>query len=396
MPKKILIVSVPPYSVGGIETMLRWFYRKCVDSGWLSPTVLSVVRKLPQEYPWSDGKRLNNDLENTRLFNIDGIETIIVKSDSRHPLYRAREMRQCLEQISSEYSVICLVSGTAILGISLAELRLPYITWTATTLDSEELSKGFGDFSLKIAWKQLRYYFRRSQLRKAEYSVLERSKHNFVISPFTYDSISQEYPALKPQTSILPIPIEISNSVVCCETIESRIVWAGRPSDPRKDLPTLYRAFRLVSDVNPEARLAIMGGTVPEGLRTLAQELGIDSRIDYLGRVENPSSEFNRADVAVISSLQEGQCLALLEAMSLGVPPISTKCGGPEDFIIDGTNGLLVEKRDHKSLSAAITRLIKDRQLRRKLGDAARQTVLNDFSPDSAFSKLARAFGSDS
>ena len=392
MSKKLLIVSHSPYSVGGIETQLRWFYKECVDSELLKPTVLCVAKRTPDGCEWSSGKPLVEDVENARFFSFNGVDTIVVKTKARHPLEKARALRECLEKISNKYDILQLVSGTALLGICLAELKLPYFTWTATTLDSEESSKNAGEFSLKLAWKQLRYYFRKSHLQKAELSVLEHAIQNFVISQFTANSLAEEYPSLD-KTTVIPIPIATPIEGREEETIVGRIIWAGRPSDSRKDLPTLFRAFKKVVEKAPNARLVLMGGQVPGNLKKMAKELGIDAFIDYLGRVDSPPSEFAKADIAVMSSLQEGQCLALLEAMALGVPPVSTKSGGPEGFIVEGENGLLVEKRDQEALSKAIVRLITDRALRDNLGKAAKQTVLNDFSPDFIFERVLSFYG---
>ena len=68
--------------------------------------------------------------------------------------------------------------------------------------------------------------------------------------------------------------------------------------------------------------------------------------------------------------------MALLEAMSFGLAPIATPVGGIPDVLVDGENGLLVPPGDHPALAAAIRRLLEDDQLRARLGNAARTSVL--------------------
>jgi glycosyltransferase involved in cell wall biosynthesis len=75
-------------------------------------------------------------------------------------------------------------------------------------------------------------------------------------------------------------------------------------------------------------------------------------------------------DVFVIPSHQEGLCIAALEAMACGVPVISTRCGGPEDYVRPGVNGDLVDS-DPVSMAAAITSMCLDRAHRQACGAAA-------------------------
>ncbi|HUV41741.1 MAG TPA: glycosyltransferase family 4 protein [Sedimentisphaerales bacterium] len=70
----------------------------------------------------------------------------------------------------------------------------------------------------------------------------------------------------------------------------------------------------------------------------------------------------------------------VLEPMSCGCPLVATNCGGPAEVITDGFDGLLVEPGDTKALTGALAKLIEDRQLRRRLGRQARQTVQRRFA----------------
>lgn len=88
-------------------------------------------------------------------------------------------------------------------------------------------------------------------------------------------------------------------------------------------------------------------------------------------------------DLFVIPSHQEGLCIAALEAMACGVPVVSTRCGGPEDYVIDGGTGQLVAS-EPAAMAAAIAAICADRSLRERLSAGAQAWVREQASPEAA------------
>ena len=88
-------------------------------------------------------------------------------------------------------------------------------------------------------------------------------------------------------------------------------------------------------------------------------------------------------DLFVIPSHQEGLCIAALEAMACGVPVVSTRCGGPEDYVIDGITGQLVAS-DPAAMAAAIATISADRLGRERLSAGALTWVREQASPQAA------------
>jgi glycosyltransferase involved in cell wall biosynthesis len=82
------------------------------------------------------------------------------------------------------------------------------------------------------------------------------------------------------------------------------------------------------------------------------------------------------SEICVLPSLYEGMPNALLEAMATGLAVIATNVAGSEELIRDGENGLLVPPRDSHALESALLRLIDDEQLRLRLANAARESVV--------------------
>jgi glycosyltransferase involved in cell wall biosynthesis len=102
--------------------------------------------------------------------------------------------------------------------------------------------------------------------------------------------------------------------------------------------------------------------------------------------------EYLQSSVCVLSSRYEGFSLVILEAMSCGVPVVSFDCPyGPRQIIRDGEDGLLVEYLNPQALADGICRLIEDAELRKHMGQAARQNILR-FSKDAVMKQWEELF----
>jgi len=111
--------------------------------------------------------------------------------------------------------------------------------------------------------------------------------------------------------------------------------------------------------------------------------------IKYLGQIADINKKFsllkNATDIFVFPSWYpvEGQPLVIIEAMQCGLPIISTKnCGAIDETVIDGYNGILVEKKNVKQLVNAIELLTKDEQLRKRMGENSRKLYEENFTPE--------------
>ena len=85
-------------------------------------------------------------------------------------------------------------------------------------------------------------------------------------------------------------------------------------------------------------------------------------------------------DVFVIPSFQEGLCISALEAMASGCPVVTTRCGGPEEFVIDGDTGRVVDFEPN-DMASAIMELVSDRVLRKSIALRARAYIEQRYSP---------------
>jgi len=146
----------------------------------------------------------------------------------------------------------------------------------------------------------------------------------------------------------------------------------------QKAQDVLLEAFAMVTAEAPDWRLAIVGeGPDLPALKSRATTLGIADKIEFIGRAD-PWPFYARAAIFALPSRYEGTSNALLESMTVGIPPvISDKSGGGLDVVTDGVSGLIAPVDDPKALADALRRLIRDPDLRRRIGRAAALSVAN-------------------
>jgi glycosyltransferase involved in cell wall biosynthesis len=151
-----------------------------------------------------------------------------------------------------------------------------------------------------------------------------------------------------------------------------------------KDLHTLIRAFALVRDRIPGARLR-MFGPIPSGIEVyhasclrLVEELGLSASATFEGRIPNQADAYRAGHVVALTSVSEGFPYTVVEAMSTGRPTVCTDVGGVAEAV--GDAGLVVPPRDHEAVADACLRLLVDQPLRRSFGLRARERVLEMFT----------------
>jgi len=155
-----------------------------------------------------------------------------------------------------------------------------------------------------------------------------------------------------------------------------------------KGLETFLEAATMLKLSHPEARFLIIGETAPtdtaylEVLTRLAADLGIADRVTFTGIRSDVPRLLSSVDVSVMPSHNEALSNVLLESMAAGAPTVATRVGGTPEALVDNVTGLLVAPGDARALAVAIARLLDDRQLAARLGEAARQLVVDRFSVD--------------
>lgn len=154
---------------------------------------------------------------------------------------------------------------------------------------------------------------------------------------------------------------------------KKRIAAVGR-LEPQKNYALLLRAFSKFHNRFPEYTLHIFGdGYMKDGLQKKAWDMGISDAVIFEGFAKDVHSKIRDASMYVLSSDYEGISNALLEAMALGIPVISTDCpiGGSRLCIQNEVNGLLVPVRDENAMAGAMCRLAQNMKFADRIGQEA-------------------------
>jgi glycosyltransferase involved in cell wall biosynthesis len=161
------------------------------------------------------------------------------------------------------------------------------------------------------------------------------------------------------------------------------IGYVGRLS-AEKDLYSWLRAVALVATEYPQAQFVIVGegrnDRLLAELRKMAAGLDIADKVKFLGYRDNLPAIYAIFDIFFLSSLREGICNSLLEAMAMGIPVVATDVGGTKELVIDGQTGYMVPNGDFEAMAQSLLRLASNAGLRKELGIAGRKRIEDKFS----------------
>jgi glycosyltransferase involved in cell wall biosynthesis len=140
----------------------------------------------------------------------------------------------------------------------------------------------------------------------------------------------------------------------------------------------LFQAAARVRQEFPHVRFVLVGqGPLEAEIRALVQRRGLEGTVLFAGHRSDVPRVMSASDVFALASLHEGLSIALLEAMAVGTPPVVTDVGGLAEVVTSGRDGLVVPPRQPDELASAIGAMLRDPELRARLGRAARRRASN-------------------
>ena len=163
---------------------------------------------------------------------------------------------------------------------------------------------------------------------------------------------------------------------------DERIVMHISNFRPVKRIEDVISTFDLIHKEIPSKLLMVGDGPMMSSALRAVEKLGISSSVSFLGKQDDVAGVLPIADIFLIPSETESFGLSALEAMSCEIPVIATNVGGLPEFIEHGNTGYLAELGDIEAMAEWGKKLLKDEELRQKMGKQARQTVLAKFRQD--------------
>ena len=343
--RSVLMVGTDLRSIGGISTVVRGY----IDAGLFDRIDCTYVATHRSGANW---RKLLVALTGwmrilVRLYTLDA-PLVHIQLSSRASFWRK--------------TVVCLLARLA---------RRPYLLHVH--------GSEFADFYGECA----------PAARRIVRAVLARATLVLALSEAWRATLQQISPQARIEVLMNAVPLPPPDSIPA-PSRQPTLLFFGEIAR-HKGVFGLAQAFARMGDEHPELRLIYAGtGSGVEETRRLIEQFGLEARVKFTGwlQAERKRATLAGATIFVLPSFVEGMPMALLEAMSFGLPVIATPVGGVPEIVTHEVDGLLVPPGDIDALAAAISRLTSEPHLRERLGRAARETVTRRFSLDSAVERL--------
>lgn len=288
------------------------------------------------------------------------------------------------------------VGGTPLVSYPLVAAGIPHLTWCA--------SDSVGDRTDRVrAMSWPRRWFDRAIIMPCLNSMERRilagkgaiyGTSRYTAAALAGDGATSHGAEDGPRVGHLPVPVATDFLIPPERASHPGLVgFAGRLADPRKNIVALVQAVARARESGIDCRAVLAGGEPDPATRAMVGRLGLADLVRFPGEVDRTRlREFYRdLDVFVIPSHQEGLCIAGVEAMACGVPVVSTRCGGPEDFVRPDQTGFLVDPTPD-AIAAGIVRIVGDRSLRARLSTNARALAEREYSPAAFHGRIGAAW----
>ena len=168
----------------------------------------------------------------------------------------------------------------------------------------------------------------------------------------------------------------------CLQRDPNLVLTVGRLKWVKGLTFSLLAVSQLLSDF-PNLRYVIVGdGPSKNELAFYVENLGIQKNVEFYGRAldDQVKNLLAKTSVFILPSVSEGLSNAVLEAMAMEVPIVTTDAGGMAEAVTDGVEGFVVPRYNPSAIAARTRQLLRDEDLRRKMGQNGRQRVLRDFT----------------
>ena len=375
-------IQFPPGPVGGIG---RWTYELSRELASQGHTVHVITRS----------KQQANSVEFEEGVWVHRLVPVTTPVPSPIPVPPwiwawAHAAAKEVHRINTHHQVDCVqapiydLEGLGLLG----DQSIPLITTLQTTFKTMTESHG--------EWQRDPQFWNGVVLPmvSGEEYMLSRSPQILSISNGATQMVNSSYGLTLPPEKVTVVPLGIRDISKHFRSTRSdqntMVLFVGR-LEPRKGVDVLLQVIPGLAQQFPNARFVLAGDSSykPPGGKTfqelfLAQHQGqaVLNQVAFLGQVSDEQlyQLYCDCDIFVAPSRFESFGLIFIEAMMFGKPVIGCRAGGMKDVIREGETGLLAEPGDAKTLNLALSTLIRDKDLRTRLGKTARSVFEREYT----------------
>ncbi len=225
--------------------------------------------------------------------------------------------------------------------------------------------------------------------------LARRSTRIITISKLQKEELSGLLGLKEGRVEVIPLGFGVEKFATCreCRAGEFRKL-IGVPDEAKivsiigritgiKNHTLFLEAAKLIAEKNDDAVFVIVGdGEDREKCERMAKEFAIEKRVIFTGWQEDIEKVYADTAVTVLTSINEGTPMCVIESLAAGVPVVATKVGGVADIFDDGEGGFIVEPGDAKAVAEAVLKLLYDETLCRKIGTAGQNRMIETYKEE--------------
>jgi glycosyltransferase involved in cell wall biosynthesis len=340
------------------------------------------------------------DLTLAKVENYEGILIYRLPPVGRHHLNKWGLLFSgllALYRLRQTYDVI-LVSGFRVIGV--AAVLISKIAAKICLLKADNNGEMSGEF-FRGGLEKLgssRNFLPYRMLLRARNGILKRADGFIAISTQISDEFVRH--GIPPGSKISCLPNSVDTQIfkpvspgekralrkeLGFPESDALVIFTGRLV-VYKGLLTLLKTWERIQEEHRNVRLILVGGasldiySCETELKEFVSSRDLGESVFFCGEVTDVHRYLQAADIFVFPTEKEAFGISLIEAMSCGLPVISTNVGGLQDIVRDGENGLVIRPGNEADLFSALNRLLNDQELGEKLCNSALKTVKERFS----------------
>lgn len=176
---------------------------------------------------------------------------------------------------------------------------------------------------------------------------------------------------------------------------DAQVVGIIARLEPQKGLRFFLMAAKNIIKLLPQTYFLIIGdGRERKSLESMCKELSIEEKVYFIGMTKDVPRFVKLFDIGVLSSMSVGETFsnAILEYMAASKPVVATNVGSLSEIVIDGETGYLVPSGSSEALSNALMKLLVNKELAKKMGEAGRKRVKDRFTIQNMISRYESLF----
>jgi D-inositol-3-phosphate glycosyltransferase len=376
MKKRIALITHE--AEGGLGTMTAFLHRTIAESGLFEPELFFLTTssnhvnnsQLRKPSTWLRGGQLVPLVWRDIPAHYVGVSFADLEFQRYKP-------RPAFDALLENCDLIQFVVGSAPWVCATENILKPKVVWTATTTRPDRASRTERYPFLRRTWANWMTHL----AERYEKRGLAESDRVVALTEYTADGLRAL--GYGKELLIAPCGIDVNHFKPPAGGPGDYIVSVARFSDHRKNVRMMLEAYRHLRSRLPSApELWLVGDAPsPREMEELRRSGHVDS-VRFLGPASGRklAGLLCNAAIFILSSDEEGLGIVILEAMACGLPVVSTASGGPNSIVVEGKTGFLTPTRDAIGFSTAIEKLVRDKELRTRLGSEGRRLLVEKYS----------------